>query len=194
MFTGIISHLGISKKILEKGLLIEAPRDLVEKLSKGSSIAINGVCLTVVKILNKRSFAVDVMPETRKKTSLNTLAEGEFVNLELPMGINSRFDGHVVYGHVDGVGEITKVEQDKSSYILEVKVPKSLTNYMVEKGAVALNGISLTLIDVGSDFFTTGIIPYTFKNTVLKNAETGDLVNIEVDIFAKYIRRIYEKH
>jgi len=207
MFTGIISCLGKFKKDKESIYTFSAPKTFCESLKKGTSIAINGVCLTVTSKSHAESFSVEIMPETSKRTMFSKLKNDDLVNLELPVTVNTLLSGHIVQGHVDGVGtirEIKKVGNSKIFKIEFIEFPKKLGKYVVEKGSITVNGISLTVIEVGKDYFTVGIIPYTWKHTMLHKARIGNLVNIEVDILAKYLEKIlapqgiawknYEKH
>ena len=130
------------------------------------------------------------MPETLKRTSFSNLKRGDLVNLELAMAANARFEGHIVQGHIDGVAALSNIKPRWNSRIMSFKVPSHLSKYIVEKGSIALNGISLTVIDVKGGAFTVGIIPYTWENTMLQQLKTGDRVNVEVDIIAKYLERL----
>jgi len=188
MFTGIISHLGKLKKVKQSRYTFFAPKSLLKKLKKGGSIAVNGVCLTVVS-LGKTTFSVDVMPETIKKTSLGDLKPGDYVNLERPVSARGLFEGHIVLGHIDQTGTIVSIRKQGNSWIFRFKAPLSVLKYLVNKGSVAINGISLTVIKTEKDSFTVGIIPHTWKKTMLHFAKPGDRVNIEVDILAKHIKK-----
>lgn len=188
MFTGIISHLG---KILTKTnskLAIRADKEFVKQLKTGLSVAVNGICLTVVASA-KNSFTLDYMPETAARTNLKYLTSKNPVNLELPATPNSFLSGHIVQGHIDAIAKLVIITKDKESFILKFSIPKSLSKYIAAKGSVAINGISLTVIEAGKKFFTVGIISYTWKNTMLSCLKKGDLVNVEVDILAKYAER-----
>lgn len=194
MFTGIITHLGRLKEKKGSRFRFIIDERLREKIKKGESIAVNGACLTVTDIDNS-IFSVDIMPETQKKTMFGELKISDSVNLELPTTIQTFLSGHIVQGHVDGVGTIRKIKNQGNSKILTIAIPKDLARYIVEKGSIAVNGISLTVIEVLHDSFTVGIVPFTLKHTVLNQSKVGDLVNIEVDILAKYIEKLasYEK-
>lgn len=192
MFTGIIAHTGKLKKKEKQLFTFSAPNTLIQKLEKGDSIAVNGCCLTVIDV-SDNTFSVEIMPETQNKTIIGKLGIGDIVNFELPMSMNSLLSGHILQGHIDGIGTVLKIQKIKNSHILTIDVPKSLTYYVVEKGSIAVNGISLTVIDTGKDFFTVGIVPYTLENTMLREIKTGDFVNIEVDIFAKYVEKLWKK-
>ncbi len=188
MFTGIISHLGRLKEVKQSRYTFLAPKSLLKKLKKGGSIAVNGVCLTVVS-LGKTTFSVDVMPETIKKTSLGDLRPGDYVNLERPVSASGLFEGHIVLGHIDQTGTIASIKKEGNSRIFRFKAPPSVLKYLVNKDSVAINGISLTVIKTEKNSFTVGIIPHTWKKTMLRFAKPGDRVNIEVDVLAKHIKK-----
>lgn len=192
MFTGIITHTGKLEKKEKSVFTFSAPSDVLNKLSTGESISVNGCCLTVVG-LSGTAFLVDVMQETEKKTMLGLLKIGYMVNLELPATPTSFLSGHIVQGHIDGVGKIEAIKQEGNSRLITIFVPKDLGRYIVEKGSIAVSGISLTVINVEKDYFTVGIIPHTWKNTMLRNIKVGDLVNIETDIMAKYIEKLWKQ-
>lgn len=186
MFTGIITHTGKLKKKEKQLFTFSASGDLLKKLRKGESIAVNGCCLTIINVSHS-TFDVEIMPETQKKTMIQTLRAGQIVNFELPVSAITLLSGHIAQGHIDGVGKIAKIQKEGNSQILTVIIPKDLRRYIVAKGSITLNGISLTVIDAENDYCTVGIIPYTWKNTMLNKIKVGNLVNIEVDIIAKYI-------
>ncbi|MBI3109786.1 riboflavin synthase [Candidatus Daviesbacteria bacterium] len=185
MFTGIITNLGKISQKQGSSLTISASSKFLSKLKKGTSIAVNGACLTVVNV-QKLTFTVDLMPETIKRTNI---LRAELVNLELPTTPQSFLSGHLVQGHVDGMGKIEKI----TSQILKVSVPSNLAQYLIEKGSVAVNGISLTIIKAEKNYFTVGIVPYTWNNTMLHTIKTGDFINIEVDVLAKYVENLLKK-
>lgn len=188
MFTGIIESTG---EVLKKGkntLTIKAPK-LLSELKEGSSIAVDGVCLTVIK-KDKDSFTADVMPVTFERTLLGNRKEGDFVNLELAMRGDRRFEGHIVGGHVEGVAELLKMQIIDNAYHLKFRVPEGLERYIVSTGSIAINGISLTVIEVKDNEFMVGIIPHTWENTNLSELAIGDKVNIETDILAKYAEKL----
>ncbi|EKD64798.1 MAG: hypothetical protein ACD_50C00302G0002 [uncultured bacterium] len=190
MFTGIISHLGKVVSIERNGFSFSAGPSFFKNIKKGSSVAVNGVCLTTIGRPSHDSFKVEVMPETLKRTMLGDLKKGDLVNLELALSANGRFEGHIVQGHVDGKAMAVNIDKEENSFIFKFRVDKSLTSYLVNKGSVCINGISLTVIEAKNDFFTVGIIPYTWNNTMMSQLKVGDKVNIEVDILAKYVERI----
>lgn len=189
MFTGIISHLGKVKEKTASKLVITTSTDLLSQLSLGMSVAVDGICLTVVA-LDETSFSIDFMPETAEKTNIQKLKLSDEVNLELPATPTTLLAGHVVQGHVDGVGEIKAIKADGNSHIFTFGINENLSKYLIDKGSITVNGISLTVISVEKDFFTVGIIPHTWENTMLHNANVGDLVNLEVDALAKYIEKL----
>lgn len=194
MFTGIIEELGRVASIDTKGqhrrLTIVSSR-LVQELKTGDSISVSGVCLTAVDI-SKSSFTCDLAQETWLRTSFSRLKRNAPVNLELPMRANGRFDGHVVQGHVDGVGTVKSFERvrDGNDYVLEINVPSELTRYMVAKGSLAIEGISLTVAAIDGTNLRVAIIPYTAELTNLRSLKSGDPVNLEVDVIAKYVEKM----
>lgn len=189
MFTGIITNLGRVINKSESSLIIKTEKELINSLSKGASIAVDGICFTVVD-LAEDSFSVDFMPETEKKTNIKYLQTGDLVNLELPATPNSFLSGHIVQGHVDGIGKLESIKKEDNSHILKFSISKDVSKYIVKKGSIAVNGISLTAIDAGEGFFTVGIIPHTWNKTMLRQLKLGDYVNIEVDILAKYLEKL----
>jgi len=189
MFTGIITHLGKVKEKTATRLVIEPEKGLLDKFEKGLSVSIDGICLTVVDY-NKKTFSIDFMPETAKKTNIGQLTVGSTVNCELPSTGSTFLSGHVVQGHVDGVGVIKSITPDGNSYLFVFTLPKDLSRYIVPKGSISVNGISLTVIDISDESFSVGIIPHTWDRTMLHTAKIGDKVNIEVDVLAKYIEKL----
>ncbi len=188
MFTGIITHLGEIKSKSQNSLNIKTDKDLITRLSTGTSIAVNGICLTVIG-KSESIFNVDFMPETENKTNIKYLRVGDLVNLELPATYSSLLSGHIVQGHIDTIGKLDSIKKQDNSYILKIHTSKDLLKYIVSKGSISINGISLTVIEAKKDFFTVGIIPYTWNKTMLHTINSGNFVNIEVDILAKYIER-----
>ena len=191
MFTGIIEEVGIVSKITNNGMTVTASRVLSD-IKLGDSIAVNGTCLTAVRFTNSE-FSVDLSPETIRRTSLGQLSEGSRVNLERALSASDRMGGHIVQGHVDGTGRVTSIKPDGDSIIFRVKVPKRLDKYIVEKGFVAVDGISLTVVKRGASSFTLAVIPYTLENTNLASVSQGDRVNLEADILAKYIESLLNR-
>ncbi|MGO5072535.1 riboflavin synthase [Clostridium sporogenes] len=189
MFTGIVEEVGKISKI-EEGkdflhITIEGSK-VLNPLNLGDSVAVNGVCLTV-KNFNNSSFTADVMAETLKKSSLKTLSKGSLVNLERAVTLNKPLGGHIVSGHIDGTGEIINIKKEGIATLLEVKTKETLLKYMVPKGSVALDGVSLTLVDIKEKSFTVSLIPHTKEETILMNKNIGDIINIECDVLGKYI-------
>lgn len=192
MFTGIITNLGKISKREKNSLSVKANKNLIRKLSKGLSLAINGVCLTVTS-KSKNGFNIDFIPETEARTNIKYLKRGNLVNLELPATPNTFFSGHLVQGHIDAVAKLEAMVKNGNSYILKFTTHPSLSKYIVIKGSIAINGISLTVIKSGKKYFTVGIIPYTWKETMLHTIKIGDFINVEVDILAKYLERLVKK-
>jgi riboflavin synthase len=188
MFTGIIQTTGTVKKVGKDRLIIESEA-LAGKLVIGCSVAVNGACLTVVSI-EDGTFSVDVMPETFQKTNLGFLNTNDLVNLELAMPADGRFEGHMVLGHVEGVGEIKDIKDQGNSKILTIQTPQALSQFIIPKGSVAVEGISLTVIEATDGKFTVGIIPHTWEHTHLHSIQVGDKVNLETDIIAKYLKKL----
>ncbi|EJO5348620.1 riboflavin synthase [Clostridium botulinum] len=189
MFTGIVEEVGKILKI-ESGkdflhITIEGSK-ILNPLSLGDSVSVNGVCLTVTSF-NSNSFTADVMAETLKKSSLKTLSKGSLVNLERAVTLNKPLGGHIVSGHIDGLGEIKNIKKEGIATILEIKTKKDLLKYMVPKGSVALDGVSLTIVDVKEESFTVSLIPHTKEETILMNKDIDSIINIECDILGKYI-------
>jgi len=188
VFTGIVEEMGIVSKITNNGMTVKASRVLSD-VKLGDSIAVNGTCLTAVSFSNSE-FSVDLSPETMRRTSLSQLTEGSRVNLERALSASDRMGGHIVQGHVDATGRITSIKPDGDSIIFRVRIPKRLDKYIVEKGFVAVDGISLTVVKRGASSFTIAVIPYTLENTNLAVLSGGDQVNLEADILAKYVESL----
>ena len=188
MFTGIVEEMGIVSKITNNGMTVKALRVLSD-VKLGDSIAVNGTCLTAVSFSDSE-FSVDLSPETMRRTSLSQLTEGSRVNLERALSASDRMGGHIVQGHVDATGRITSIKPDGDSIIFRVRIPKRLDKYIVEKGFVAVDGISLTVVKRGASSFTLAVIPYTLENTNLAVLSEGDQVNLEADILAKYVESL----
>lgn len=189
MFTGIITNLGEISKREKNSLSVKANKKLIRKLSDGLSISVDGICLTITS-KSEMEFSVDFIPETEARTNIKYLGGGSLVNLELPVTPNTFFSGHIVQGHVDGIGKLESIKKQNNSHILKFSIPKSLSKYIVNKGSIAVNGISLTVIEVSKDFFTVGIVPYTWTKTMLHTLQLKDHINIEADILAKYLEKL----
>ena len=188
MFTGIVEEVGAVAEAIATGLTIGASK-VVEDLELGSSICVNGACLTVTR-LDARAFSVDVVPETLRRTNLGSLGEGDPVNLERSVPAGGRLDGHIVQGHVDGTGEIASIASESDARLIAIGAPSSLTRYVVEKGFIAVDGTSLTVVKCDDESFVVTVIPFTLDNTVFGFRREGDTVNLEVDILAKYVERL----
>lgn len=192
MFTGIITEVGVIDNIKNSGggavLKIRASQS-VKELKINDSVSINGACQTVVRKSND-SFEVVAVEETLKKTTLGSLRKGEKTNLELAMRLNDRLGGHLVLGHVDCVGKITKIKKLSSSWLVSVKVPASFRKYIISVGSIAIDGVSLTVADQQKDSVVVSIIPHTFENTIFKNKSVNDSVNLEFDLIGKYVERL----
>jgi riboflavin synthase len=192
MFTGLIEETGTIRSVRSAGRslhLTVGAKLILEGVRLGDSIAVNGVCLTVVRF-DTDAFTADVMPETFNKTNLHSLAAGAPVNLERTMAVGDRFGGHIVQGHVDGTGTITKMVSDEIALWVTVAAPPEILHYMVPKGSITIDGISLTVVDVGSDHFRVSLIPHTVAVTAMHSRKLGNVVNLEVDILAKYVERM----
>lgn len=196
IFTGIIEELGVVKSIAINGasgcITIKAKK-VLEGTQLGDSIAVNGTCLTVTSI-NSDGFSADVMAETVKRTSLSQVGKGDLVNLERAMILNGRFGGHIVSGHIDGTGTITKYTKEENAIWVTIKVPDEILDLIVEKGSICIDGISLTVATVSDQDFQVSIIPHTAKETTLIHKKVGSLVNLENDIVGKYIKKLMENN
>lgn len=195
MFTGIIEEVGKIKNIqggTNYKLTIAASK-ILEDIHLGDSIAVNGICLTAIKWDNG-SFTVDVMRETLERTSLYKLRAGSFVNLERALAANGRFGGHIVSGHIDGTGEIINIRRDANAVWYKIKTSEKIMEFIIEKGSIAIDGISLTVAKVDRSAFYVSVIPHTLENTILLRKKTGDIVNLENDIVGKYIKSFTDKN
>lgn len=192
MFTGIIEEIGTVEQIITGtkscSLRIRAEK-ILSDAHIGDSIAVNGVCLTVTDF-KESYFTADVMPETMRRTGLGRLAKGSRVNLERAMQSGGRFGGHIVAGHIDGTGTIIGMTRDDNAVWIKIAADRGITKYIVEKGSVTLDGISLTIADVTSESFAVSIIPHTAAQTTLSERKIGDKINIECDIIGKYIEKL----
>ncbi|WP_030251475.1 riboflavin synthase [Streptomyces violens] len=192
MFTGIVEELGevVSVEELTDASRFRLRGPLVTDGAKhGDSIAVNGVCLTVVETENGE-FTADVMAETLKRSSLGALEKGSRVNLERPMALGGRLGGHLVQGHVDGTGTIAERTPGEHWEIVKIALPDGMARYVVEKGSITVDGVSLTVVEAGDDYFTISLIPTTLDLTTLGIKQVGDPVNLEVDVLAKYVERL----
>ena len=188
MFTGIVEEVGAVGAFDGERLQINA-RLVTEDLSLGDSVSVNGACLTAVA-LHPGAFSVELSPETLRRTNLGSLEQEHPVNLERALAATARLGGHIVQGHVDGRGRVTSSRPEGESTIIRIRTPRGLMRYIVDKGFVAVDGISLTVVKKFSSSFTVSVIPYTLENTNMKRRRTGDMVNLEVDILAKYVESL----
>lgn len=197
MFSGIVETIGIITRIvLENGCkqFTIAPTMVFADLTVGASVSINGICLTITAFTTD-TFCVTAVPETLRLTNLNQLQVNDIVNLERSITLTSRIGGHYVQGHVDGVGQILALKQDNSdAWLVKISIPHALTKYIVAKGYITLDGMSITVIDVTSEWFTVTFIPHTQAATITKHYKEGCWINIEVDIMGKYIEKLLEAH
>jgi riboflavin synthase len=194
MFTGVVQSLGRVERVDRgsDGARITIASDLADEIDAGESIAISGVCLTALSA-GAGSFSADVMNETLARSSLANIEQGTEVNLELPLRPSDRLGGHVVQGHVDGVGTVVSVADDGFARRLEVEAPQQLLRYAVVKGSITIDGVSLTVAELHGESFTVSLIPETLKRTTLGHAQTGTRVNLEVDVLAKYVERLIQR-
>ncbi|MCR4645414.1 MAG: riboflavin synthase [Oscillospiraceae bacterium] len=192
MFTGIIEEIGHISRIQKGGtactLTVSASRVLTD-VRIGDSIAVNGICLTVCRF-DAGSFSADVMPETMRRTNLGSLSAGSAVNLERAMAAGGRFGGHIVSGHIDGTGTVRNLRREENAVWVTIAAPDEILRYIVEKGSIAIDGISLTVAAVTAQDFSVSIIPHTGSETTLLARKPGDAVNLECDILAKYVEKL----
>jgi riboflavin synthase len=190
VFTGLVQERGTidSLERTERGARITIATALATEMTEGDSAAVNGVCLTAAELIDI-GFVAEAMNETLNRTSLGELPPGSEVNLELPLRASDRLGGHVVQGHVDGVGEIAIITEDGFARLLEVTVPDELLRFIVRKGSIAVDGVSLTVVELNRRSFTVSLIPETLERTTLGAAQPGTKVNLEVDVLAKYVER-----
>ncbi|WP_283607741.1 riboflavin synthase [Faecalispora anaeroviscerum] len=194
MFTGIIEEIGRIQTIRkgQKSAAVSVQsRMILENIHLGDSIAVNGVCLTVT-FFSQSGFTADVMHETLNRSSLGSLRTGSPVNLERAMPANGRFGGHIVSGHIDGTGTISAITKDDNAVWYTVKADPNILKYIIEKGSVAIDGISLTVAKVHEDGFSVSVIPHTASKTILSGKHIGDMVNLENDCIGKYVERLME--
>jgi riboflavin synthase len=194
MFTGIIEELGPIQTLTQARdgarIIVHAPT-ILSDAKIGDSIAVNGVCLTVVA-RTASAFTADISAETLRRTSLKQIRVGSKVNLERPMTPNARFGGHIVQGHVDAMGTLASAQAEGDGWNVRIEFPPELGKYIVEKGSITVDGISLTVAALGDDWFEIAVIPHTWKVTNLATLKSGDAVNLEVDIIAKYVERMLQ--
>jgi len=191
MFTGLVADLGKVSAVdaTADGVTLAVRTRLAGEIAEGDSVAVNGVCLTATAIAAEE-FRAEVMHETLRRSSLAEVATGSDVNLELALRASDRLGGHIVQGHVDGLGAIRSVEEDGFARVVTIAAPADLLRYVVEKGSIAVNGVSLTVVDVGGDTFSVSLIPETLERTTLGAAAPGTPVNLEVDVVAKYVEKL----
>jgi riboflavin synthase len=191
VFTGLVQDLGtvVAVDATADGVRLGVRSTLAGELREGDSVAVNGVCLTATRIADG-AFSADVMQESLRRSSLAEVGEGASVNLELPLRASDRLGGHVVQGHVDGVGVVRDTRDDGFSRVVTVDAPAELLRYVVEKGSIAVDGVSLTVAALGQDWFSVALIPETLERTTLGAAAPGRPVNLEVDVLAKYVEKL----
>ena len=189
MFTGIIEEVGALERLAGGEIAIRAKK-VLEDVALGDSIAVNGICLTVTHF-DAAHFVADVMPETVRRTSLAELKRGSRVNLERALTLKSRLGGHIVSGHIDGAGTIAAMQEEGNAVLLTVRASAGILRYIVEKGSVALDGISLTVARVSAADFTVSLIPHTREITNLREKRMGSRLNIEADILGKYVEKLF---
>ena len=191
MFTGLVAGTGTVESLERDGagVRLRVRSELAGELGPGDSVAVNGVCLTAVEP-DGDGFSADVMEETLRRSSLGPLGTGDAVNLELPLRAGDRLGGHIVQGHVDGTGEVESVREEGLSRVVRIAAPDELLRYVVEKGSIAVEGVSLTVSAVDGDAFEVSLIPETLERTTLGAAAPGRTVNLEVDVLAKYVEKL----
>lgn len=194
MFTGIIEERGILQEVQRSvncaKVTIQAKK-VLEEIKLGDSIAVNGICLTVTSF-TKDIFTADVMPETWKRCSISQLSKGQLVNLERAMPMNGRFGGHIVSGHIDGIGKIQGMKREENAVLYEILAEEKILRYVIEKGSIAIDGISLTVTNVTDKSFSVSVIPHTVQNTNLKERKKGEFVNLEADCIGKYVSKFLD--
>lgn len=191
MFTGIIEEIGVVKSVRPGRITVSATK-VLQGTKLGDSLAINGACLTI-SALDANSFSVDIMPETLRRTNLGLLRPGSQVNLERPLAIGGRLGGHLVQGHVDATGRVLSLLPEAGAVIARYAAPQEIMRYLVEKGFIAVDGASLTLTSCDTTSFSVSLVTYTLEHTILGSKRPGDLVNLEVDIVAKYLEKLKER-
>ena len=194
MFTGIVEELGTVRRVLpgaQAGKIAIGARKVLEDVHMGDSIAVNGVCLTVVSV-GDGEFVADVMPETMRKSNLGHLKIGDAVDLERAVPAHGRFGGHIVSGHIDGVGRISSLRRERNAVIVTIEAPAHIMALVVHKGSIAIDGVSLTVVAVAPTSFSVSLIPHTAAETVLLLKRAGDSVNLETDIVGKYVQKLLD--
>ena len=192
MFTGIIENIGkiiVIEEVNNNYLIKIEVTNLSINISNGDSIAVNGACLTVVNVKNN-IFSFDLSPETMKLTSFKYLTKDDLVNIEFPLTLNKFISGHITTGHIDTIGVIEKLLKDTDSWFIQIKVDKIYLKYIVQKGSICIDGVSLTINQVDGNMIDLMVIPHTYQNTIIKNYSLGDSVNIEVDYIAKHLEKL----
>lgn len=194
MFTGLVEEIGILKEKMPTGdgfrFTIEANK-IMDDLKIGSSVAVNGCCLTVVNIANK-TFSVDTIEETLNKTNLGVLKQGNRVNLERPLTADARLGGHFVLGHIDTTGKVEAIKELSNSHWMTISFPEKFKHYLIYVGSIAIDGVSMTVAELNENSFSVGIIPHTWKETIFADKKVGDTVNLEFDVLGKYVERIMQ--
>jgi riboflavin synthase len=191
IFTGLVADMGTVTAVdaTDDGVRLSVSTALAGELEQGDSVAVNGVCLTATALADG-TFTADVMHETLRRSSLASVGEGTAVNLELPLRAADRLGGHFVQGHVDGLGTVRDVAEDGFARVVTIEAPPQLLRYVVEKGSIAVDGVSLTVAGLGDDWFSVSLIPETLERTILGTAAPGQPVNLEVDVLAKYVEKL----
>ena len=192
MFTGIIEEIGSIISAQTNNLVISAS-DVLREMEVGGSIAVSGVCLTITDFISN-SFSVDLMPETLKQTSLGLLTAGSEVDLERPLTLGKPLGGHLVQGHIDGSGRVTSITWDGEAMIIRFETTPEVMRYLVKKGFIAVDGVSLTVLSRDTSSFQVSIVDFTRRHTTLGGRQVGDIVNLEVDIIAKYVEQFSQPH
>lgn len=188
MFTGIVEEVG-KVTSAQPGSLVITAGDILQRLKVGGSIAVNGVCLTIISF-DTNTFSVDIMLETKERTNLGLLSAGDRVNLELPLALGGQLGGHLVQGHVDATGRVASVIRQGEARIVMFEASPEIMRYIVEKGFIAVDGVSLTVVTKDTSSFQVSLVDYTWRHTVLGDRQVGDLINLEVDIIAKYVEQL----
>ena len=188
MFTGIIEEIGVVRELSSNHLLIGA-YEVLQAINIGDSIAVNGACLTVA-YLDEHGFGVDVMPETLRRTNIGGLRYGDKVNLERALVVGGRLGGHLVLGHADDMGEVISVSSEGDASLMRIAAPIKLMPYIVDKGFITVDGVSLTITELDNYSFAVSLVTYTLEHTILGNRKTGNMVNLEADIIAKYVESL----